>query len=107
MTDIDKRMQVAAQCRAIVHLATQIALVHSDKAAMFAAGYQDSLIEFCGDETASLMETLGNILNGMDAVSDEDKWMGPIFEEAHQLWPQNRLGMPIAPDLPPAGRGDA
>lgn len=99
MTDLEKRMQVAAQCRAVVHLATQIALVHSDKAEMFAAGYQDSLIDFCGDETAGLMETLGDILNGMDAVSAEDKWMDPIFEKANQLWPQNRLGMPLAPEI--------
>ncbi len=88
MTDISKRMQVAAQCRAVVHLATQIALLHSDQAGLFAAGLLDNLIELCGDETAGLIETLGNILNGMDAATDEDEWMSPIFEKAQQFWPR-------------------
>lgn len=87
----EKRDQVAAQCRAVAHMATALAHVHSYKAELFAGGYADSLIELVGNSTASFMETLGDMLNGMDAVdSSEDDWMIPIFEEAHRLWPQKR-----------------
>lgn len=87
MNDVEKRRQVSAQCRAIVHLATNIALLHSDKAELFAAGTCDNLIEMVGRESARLMETLGDVLNGMDAVSAEDSWMNGIFERAQELWP--------------------
>lgn len=62
---VEKRLQVVAQCRVIVHLATALALIH-----------------------ALTMETPGDILNGMDAAIEDDKWMDPIFDRAHKTWPQ-------------------
>jgi hypothetical protein len=36
------------------------------------------------------METLGDILNGMNAVDEkEDAWLDPIFREAQRLWPDD------------------
>ena len=32
-------------------------------------------------------KTLGEMLNGMDAVMPEDEWVFPIFEKAQELWP--------------------
>ncbi len=88
MTDAEKQAQVAAQCRAVVHLATALAEVHRQKAIILETGQPYKPVEFVGQQTASLMETLGDILNGMDAVDeDEDKWLDPIFAEAHRLWP--------------------
>lgn len=87
MTDEEKRKQVAAQCRAVAHMAKALAQVHSDKAIIIDHGPY-SPIDFVGKQTAHLMEVLGDTLNGMDAIDpDEDDWMTPVFREAQRLWP--------------------
>ena len=83
----EKRAQVAAQCKVVHHLATVLAAVYSDYAKLFASGHADELIEHVGKCTADLMETLGDILSGMDAVTKRDEWVDPIFKEAQRLWP--------------------
>lgn len=87
MDDDAKRAQVAAQCKVVAHLATALAEMHEDYAAMFQGGRAGSAIDMVGERTAKLMETLGDILNGMDAASEEDEWTHPIFAEAQRLWP--------------------
>ncbi|GEC56757.1 hypothetical protein [Bradyrhizobium phage ppBeUSDA76-2] len=90
MTPIEKRKQAADQCRVVAHLATAIAQIHSDKGRWLSApriGESDSYIELVGKRSAELMETLGNILNGMDGVEDEDEWVNPIFDRAKEVWP--------------------
>lgn len=92
MTDKEKRAQVAKQCRAIVHMAEALADVYRAKASSFESDSPgpDQLIELVGKWSAGHMETLGDILNGMDAVDDdEDAWLDPIFKEAHRLWPDS------------------
>jgi hypothetical protein len=85
--DETTRKQVAAQCRAVAHMADALALVHKDKAQMIGAGSYGPT-ELVGRHTARLMETLGDILNGMDAVDEtEDAWLDPVFKEAQRRWP--------------------
>ncbi|KQS81733.1 hypothetical protein ASG32_03000 [Methylobacterium sp. Leaf361] len=79
--------QVADQCRVVAHLATAIAKVHSDYAALIEAGAMSDLHERIGRRTASLMERLGDALNGMDATSADDDWTYPVFREAQRLFP--------------------
>jgi hypothetical protein len=79
--------QVSKQCSAVRHLAAVIAAVYGDHARMFADGAGEQIAERVGRRTAALMETLGDILNGMDAVTTDDDWLTPIFEEAHRRWP--------------------
>ena len=88
MTDEEKRKQVAAQCRAVSHMANSLAQIYSDYDEMFERGCMDSLIDQVGKRTAAWMETLGDMLNSIDAVTKEDEWMTPVFEEANRLWPQ-------------------
>lgn len=86
-----KRKQVADQCRAVVHLCKALAEVNEDQARMFddeACPGLDRLVDSIGNRTARHMELLGNILNGMDANDEADDWLDPIFEKAHQLFPQ-------------------
>ena len=86
----EKREQVAKQCEAVAHMATALARVNADYSKMFRDGHMDTLIEQVGKRTAHLMEVLGDVFNGMDAVDgDEDAWMDPVFKEAQRLWPQN------------------
>ncbi|AWV18772.1 hypothetical protein A3862_27205 [Methylobacterium sp. XJLW] len=87
MANEDLHKQVSDQCRVVAHLATAIAKVHSDYAALIEAGAMSDLHERIGRRTASLMERLGDVLNGMDAVSDEDDWTHPVFREAQRLFP--------------------
>jgi hypothetical protein len=85
-----KRDQVIAQCRAVAHMATEIAKVHTDYAAIFSPDNPaaDNILDITGNRTAASMERLGDMLNGMDAATDDDKWMTPIFQEAQRRWPQ-------------------
>jgi hypothetical protein len=88
-----KREQVSNQCRAVAHLAASLAHVHEDLAHIFrSGGPQDDILEMNGQRTAELLEVLGNILNGMDAVSDDDRWIDPIMVEAHRVWPPSSAG---------------
>lgn len=85
---IEKHKQVADQCDAVAYLARTIATVHEQKAGLFRGDVAPTITDLVGNDTASLMETLGNILNGMDAASDEDSVLDPVFERAHQMFPQ-------------------
>lgn len=89
MSDIDeKRQQVVDQYRAVAHLASTLATVHSEIGEAITAGPSDDLLDIRGNRSAHIMEVLGDILNGMDAVDDgEDKWMAPIFERAQKMFP--------------------
>lgn len=86
--NIEKRAQLVAQCKAIVHLANTLSAVHGNLAKLYATTENDAHVDFVGDLTAARMETLGNMLNGMDAVTQEDEVLSPVFEAAHRLWPQ-------------------
>ena len=86
----EKRMQVAAQCSVVNHLATAIARVHGDYTKIFQSGAADNLIDQVGARTAAFMEDLGDMLNGMDAATEDDKWTVPIFREAQRLWPRSK-----------------
>lgn len=82
--------QIADQCRVVAHLADALAGIHRDYEWMYSepvSGGATDIAELVGERTARLMETLGDILNGMDAVTDDDDWTHPIFAEAHRLWP--------------------
>lgn len=86
----EKRKQVALQCRAVAHMAQALAKVYADKERMFLSDTKgpDDIIDIVGKWSASHMEDLGNILNGIDAAdSDEDAWMEPVFLEAQRLYP--------------------
>ena len=88
MPNKERVAQAAAQCRAVAHLATALAQINQDYARSLANGHMDALVEIVGPRTAQHMEILGDILNGMDAVQPEDDWLHPIFERAHEIWPQ-------------------
>lgn len=90
MRDDETHIQVANQCKVVAHLATAIAGVFSDYEAMFRDNAAPLLIAQVGERSARLMETLGDILNGMDAATEEDEWTSPIFEEARRRWPAKR-----------------
>lgn len=87
MSTEDKAKQVAAQCQVVAHLATALAGVHAHKSILFERGLAPDLVEMVGEHTARFMETLGDMLNGMDAITDDDAWTDPVFEAAHRLWP--------------------
>lgn len=91
----ERRNQVVAQCRAVAHLATALAKVHSDYIDLMANTSHDSWVEMVGSRTAAFMENLGDMLNGMDAVTKEDDWLNPIFKEAQRLWPQDNGEDPL------------
>ncbi len=81
--------QVAAQCEVVAHLAKALAAVHEDYATLFSSGDRgpQQIAGMVGSRTAAFMETLGDMLNGMDACDEEDEWTDPIFREAQRLWP--------------------
>jgi hypothetical protein len=84
---IAKQDQVAAQCRVVAALCERLGGVSKDYAMLIGSGALRDLLDMIGERTAAQMELLGDELNGMDAVGEEDEWMTPIFEEARRLWP--------------------
>lgn len=97
MSEPERRKQVAQQCRAVAHMAGAIARVYSDYERLFANDQLDdaldSLVEIKGEDSAELMQILGDILNGMDAATDEDEWMTPVFEAANSMWPRQKVAL--------------
>jgi hypothetical protein len=79
--------QVSKQCRAVAALARNLAEVHEDYAGLFGPGSPSTIADMVGRRTAAFMETLGDMLNGMDAVDENHAWMTPVFAEAHRRWP--------------------
>lgn len=51
-----------------------------DKAAVAVLGEARALWPMWTEQSDDLIEQLGNILNGMDAVTDEDAWTFPIVK---------------------------
>lgn len=86
----EKQKQVADQCRAVAHMATAIANIYTDYARLFADGHMDRLEDQVGERTAALMNTLGDILIGGDAVTDDDEWVNPIMERAKIMFPEKQ-----------------
>lgn len=82
--------QVSKQYLAVAHLAGALARVHADLAEIVKRDEDPEMIKLRGARSARIMEVLGDILNGMDAVDrDEDAWLDPIFEAAHSLFSQS------------------
>ena len=83
----EQRAQVAAQYRAVAHMARALAEVHEQMASVMSTSVSTLLLPSMGARSHHIMETLGDILNGMDAVDSADLWVGPIFEKAREMFP--------------------
>lgn len=85
--DEEKRMQVILQCQAVEHLANVLIEIHSDKKEMLLRGHLSDMIDSTGKHSLYVMETLGDILNGVDAVDrSKDAWMDPVFDKGRELF---------------------
>lgn len=80
--------RLARQCDAVAHMAKALADLHVQKARLhrMCPGAAADVEPVVGPETASLMQTLGDILNNLDAVVEEDAWTNPIIEEAQRIY---------------------
>jgi hypothetical protein len=89
----EKRIALASQCMGVARMATQIANVNWELAVLHASAPEaetESFIDMVGKFSHERMESLANILNGMDAVEHEDAERSePIFERARRLFPLN------------------
>lgn len=81
------RKQVANQYRTVAYMGRALADVHADLVSAIDAGASDSILSIIGPRSASIMKQLGDILNGMDATDETDRWLDPIFAEAQRLFP--------------------
>lgn len=82
----EKREQVLAQCRAVIHMAHTLATVHDQLMPAYADGNSDSILDIVGRRTARFMEELGDMLNSMDANDDADEWIVPVMRKARKMW---------------------
>lgn len=81
------RKQTSLEHQAVAHMARNLAEIHDELAALTSAGHFDeSLLELQGRRSWRLMEVLGEALNEMDAVTEEDMaFVSPIFEAGRQM----------------------
>ncbi len=86
MTEISKAEQVQRQYQAVARLTRTLAEVHEDITPSIPSMHPD-MVDMIGKHSAWIMETLDDILNGMDAVTDEDADANPVFEMAHKMFP--------------------
>jgi len=93
------------QCRAVAHLANSFAEVYAARAAIVA--HDAKLSDLIGDASASAMEWLGDELNAMDAATEDDGWLDPIFEAAQKRWPQQPPRRPQKDEQEPIGEAHA
>lgn len=94
MADDKTLHQAREQCRVVAHLARALAEIHEDRVRLYDA-CPDNMRETVfidGPRSAAIMESLGDMLNGMDAAMPEDEWTTPIFQEAQRLWPTENEG---------------
>lgn len=89
LSDADLLEQTKQQYRAVVHLAKALALVHEENLQIMDL-LGRGVVELRCSRSAEIMEMLGNILNGMDAVDEkEDAWLTPIFFKAQAIFKGN------------------
>lgn len=93
MNIAQKQHQVQEQCRVVAHLATAIAEIYGSHAEFV----HPELVDQIGGNSAVLMNELGDILNGLDAATEDDEWTAPIFTEAKRLFPSKASSEPAAP----------
>lgn len=83
----EKRIQVLNQCKVVVALAEIIAGIRKNYVVLLEDPDCILPLDIIGKMTAVQMERLGDIINGMDAATEEDGWMAPVFKMAQKLWP--------------------
>lgn len=88
----EKRIALVSQCMEVARMAMAIASVNYELAVIHRAPRDEaeSFLDMVGKFSHERMETLANILNGMDAVehgaAERSK---PIFDQARRLFPIN------------------
>ena len=88
VAETEMALQVALQCDAVAHMADALVKLYRAKADLVRLVPHLAPVSMMGQESASLMEALGDVLNNMDAVDEgEDAWMTPVFQTAHQMFP--------------------
>lgn len=78
-----KTQQVADQYRAAGHLAKALSELCED----MSKHVHPKLVDIQGPRTHSWMEKLGDMINGVDAFTEEDEWVNPIFDRAREVFP--------------------
>ena len=81
------------QCRVVVHLANSFSEIYAARAAIVA--HDARMADQIGEASASAMEWLGDELNAMDAATEDDGWLDPIFEAAQERWPHPPKRKPL------------
>ena len=89
ITDAELSEQTAQQYKAVIHMAKSLLIVHEQTLPLIPAQSR-GIMELQFFRSAEIMEMLGDTLNGMDAVDEEDAWMDPVFEVRNE-W-MARLG---------------
>ena len=85
---MNKRQQVLEQHRAVAALARGVIEITEGKIPAIEGGHMDELLDMLGNRSARWMEDFGDLLNGCDAVTEDDDWMEPIFLKAQEMFPQ-------------------
>ncbi|MCP4967931.1 MAG: hypothetical protein GY926_22190, partial [bacterium] len=79
----ERRHQIVNQHRAVAALARSLAELMEDKAWAINTGLLDTLADTHDQDSLALMNTLGDVLNDMDAVDEDlEEFVGVVFASA-------------------------
>jgi hypothetical protein len=85
----DKRKQVRKQAQAVAYMARILATMHEEYNTFILDNIQaEDLLEAIGVDTHERMQTLGDMINEMDAVLKKDEaTLNPVFAKAREMFP--------------------
>ena len=75
----------------VAHLATQVMTIARETAALARhSGDEKTVSPLLEFSMRPMMECLGDLLNGLDAVEPSDSWTNAVFKELHRRFPRQR-----------------
>jgi hypothetical protein len=95
ISDADLKAFTEDQFRAVEHLAKVVAELHGPHMTAISSR---GVLELQSVRAYEIMEWLGDLLNGMDGIIEDDSWVDPIFERSHKIYGENsQLSSPETP----------
>ena len=83
----EKNEQLKSQYKAVAHLARSMANLCDEMSTIADLDNFQNIVDIQGERTHYWMDQLGTMLDSCDAVSEDDEWIAPLYDEARRIFP--------------------